>query len=62
MSATDDINKLILTGSLMAEQLRSIANELDHTSGANPDRPEHSLPRAWENYLERLRHEQRKTS
>lgn len=63
MSGSDFIDqKLVMAGNLMAEQLRSIADELDRTSGVNHERPERALPRTWDNYLERLRHAKRKAS
>ena len=60
METIDKINKLLLTGSLMADLLRVTANELDVSSGVNPERLERKLPETWENYMEELRSEKQK--
>lgn len=50
-----DLRRLVMAGNLMALQLERMADALDATEGADPERPERTLAAAWEGSLARLR-------
>ncbi|ACL71512.1 hypothetical protein Tgr7_0414 [Thioalkalivibrio sulfidiphilus HL-EbGr7] len=56
-----DLRKLLLVGSLMADQLLRYADDLDESSGGDPQRMERALAEAWQSQLERARRQARES-
>jgi hypothetical protein len=53
------LQRLVVAGNLMANRLRTAADELDRLTGPAPDRPERRLAELWDHMVDRLRREGR---